>query len=148
MSETLTDQQKTDLLEEKLRNESITWNANIENLVRDSKRIEKLAESQVYMLSYRQILVDKLVDMKNLITRKSSSNYAYLRDRWRFYRTQFDLKLQDKEIKEFINADMCESLSQIEMLKNQIEYYRSSIDTVDKLGFAIKNRILIEQYNL
>lgn len=146
--EQLTDQQKTDALEKKLIEDRLDWNAKLDKLVKDSKRIEQLAESQVFMLSYRQILVDKLIDMKNVISRKNARNYAYIRDRWRYYRTNYDLKLQDKEIKDFMNADMCENITQLELLNNQIEYYRSTIDTIDKLGFAIKNRIAIEQHNL
>tara|TARA_Y100000389_G_C17449956_1_gene514100 strand:+ start:2047 stop:2481 length:435 start_codon:yes stop_codon:yes gene_type:complete len=144
----MTDQEKTDLLEKKLIEEREEWNNNITELVKSSKRIEELSQSQVFMLSYRQILVDKLTDMKNTIGRKISRNYSYIANRTQYYKTSHSIKLQDRDIKEFINADMSESLSQLDMLKNQIDYYRSTIDTLDKLGFAIKNRILIEQHNL
>ena len=44
----MTDQEKTDLLEKKLIEEREEWNNNITELVKSSKRIEELSQSQVF----------------------------------------------------------------------------------------------------
>jgi len=38
-------------------------------------------------------------------------------------------------------------IRQTDLLENQIEWYKQCIDTLDRMGWAIKNKIAIEQIN-
>jgi len=62
-----------------------------------------------------------------------------------YYKTQHDLRLDYKEINEFINSDMALRIRQTEIIDNQISFCTLCIETLDRMGFSIKNRISIAE---
>ena len=54
-------------LEEQLVKDRIEWKDKIKTLIANSKNYNELAECQVLMLSYRQILLDKISEFKSTI---------------------------------------------------------------------------------
>jgi hypothetical protein len=111
------------------------------------RRIDTIAESQVLMLSYRHMLVDKLAKYRSALYKKKSSDINYRKLRYEYYKTQHDVRLDYREINDFINSDMSLRIRQTDLLDNQINFYRDCIETLDKMGFAIKNRIMVEEIN-
>lgn len=108
--------------------------------------IENIADVQVHILSKRQILVDKSNEMRAGI-RKRSKNIASMRkSKYRFYKTEFDLKLSDYEITRHIDADVEETVNLIKMIENQIVFYKETIDGLDKCTYMIKYLIEVKKY--
>jgi hypothetical protein len=136
---------KSQLLEVKLEDEKKQWNATVKALVEQIRHVDNLAESQVLMLSYRHQLGDKSNEFKNMIARRKSTMWVARKEAYRTYKTQYDLKLNQSEINDFIDADTRETILIIAILENQLYYYSMTMDTLDKLGFAISNRITIAQ---
>lgn len=136
---------KSQLLEDKLETEKKVWNTTIKTLVEQIRHVDNLSESQVLMLSYRHQLGDKSNEFKNMVARRKSNMWVARKTAYREYKTRYDLKLNQGEINDFIDADTRETILIIAILENQLAYYQMTMDTLDKLGFAISNRITIAQ---
>jgi len=111
-------------------------------------RIDSISEAQVLMLSYRHILVDKITKYRAAIYKKKANDQNFRKMRYEYYKTQHDVRLDYREINTFIDSDMALRIRQTELLENHISWYTQCIDTLDKLGFSIKDRIQIEEIKL
>jgi hypothetical protein len=141
------EEKKVSELEEALERERLEYSSKIGELFPMLNRIDRISEAQVLMLSYRHMLVDKLAKYRSAIFKKKSSDQNYRKLRFEYYKTQHDIRLDYKEMNEFINSDMALRIRQTDLLDNQINFYRDCIETLDKMGFSIKNRITIEELN-
>ncbi len=136
-------EEKTIVIEEKLKADREQWGTKISDLVSKLKDVSQLADVQVFMLSYRPMLLDKSSEMKgNLFKRNGDYEELYQR-RFRYYTLEYDIKLTGGEKEKFVKADLMPIRRQINILESHIEFYSECIRTLDNMAFAIKNRITI-----
>ena len=131
-------------LETRLANDRIEWKNKINDLVHKIKNMNDLAECQVNMLSYRQILLDKVTDFKTMIYKRNATWERYYRNQYREYTLNYDVKLTSGEKHQFIKADLSALRTQIDMLQSHVDYYYECIKTLDNMAFAIRNRIRLD----
>jgi len=131
-------------LETRLANDRIDWKNKINDLVHKIKNMNDLAECQVNMLSYRQILLDKVTDFKTMIYKRNATWERYYRQQYREYTLNYDVKLTSGEKHQFIKADLSALRTQIDMLQSHVDYYYECIKTLDNMAFAIRNRIRLD----
>jgi len=134
-----------EVLEERLNSDRNDWMNKIHQLISNLKYIDKLAESQVLMLSYRQTLVDKYIEFKNLIYKRNSTWDVNFKNKYRELSVEYDLKLNSSEKAQFTKSYLASLNFQIKLLENHAAYYQESIKTIDNIAFAIKNRIRLEE---
>ena len=48
---------------------------------------------------------------------------------------------------DYISSDMTLRIQKIDLVENHISYLTETISTLDKMGFAIKNKIATEEIN-
>jgi hypothetical protein len=120
------------------------WKVKISNLVGLLKEVRDLAECQVTMLSYRQILLDKITDFKTTKLKRQAAYDRYYKLKYREYSVEYDIKLTSGEKVAFIKADLSHLRTQMEMLQSHMDYYQECIKTCDNLAFAIRNRINLD----
>ena len=120
------------------------WNDKIKQLVKMIKNIDQLAECQVYMLSYRQQLLEKMAGLKKQIYRSNNSWDRNYRIKYESY-FNYNLKLSAVEKDRFVKSDLVQLRRQIDYLNNHLEYYIESIRTLDNMAFAINNRIKLDE---
>ena len=133
-----------DRLEDRLTQDRLEWRDKIKDLIYKSKNMSELAECQVYMLSYRQIILDKMGEFKTTIYKRKATWEKYFKEAWRNYSLDYDLKLTGGEKQQFIKADLASLKTQISLLESHVEYYHECIRTLDNMAFAIRNRIRLE----
>jgi hypothetical protein len=133
-----------DKLEELLNKDKKKWMADIQDLVNRIRDIRNLSACQVDMLSYRQRLLDKVTEMRIMIYKRNAVWDRHFKTKYREYSINYDLKLNRDERKDFINADMGAFKLQVHLLETHIDFYRDCIKTLDNMGFAIRNRIRLE----
>jgi gluconate kinase len=136
--------QANEELETRLANDRIEWKNKINDLVHKIKNMNDLAECQVNMLSYRQILLDKVTDFKTMIYKRNATWERYYRNQYREYTLNYDVKLTSGEKHQFIKADLSALRTQIDMLQSHVDYYYECIKTLDNMAFAIRNRIRLD----
>tara|TARA_R110000822_G_scaffold5927_5_gene24965 strand:+ start:1064 stop:1513 length:450 start_codon:yes stop_codon:yes gene_type:complete len=117
------------------------WKSKVTDLVELLKEMATLAECQVLMLSYRQILLDKITDFKTTKHKRQAAYDRYYKLKYREYSINYDIKLSSGEKVAFIKADLSHLRNQMEMLQSHMDYYQECIKTLDNLAFAIRNRI-------
>jgi hypothetical protein len=141
------DERKVSELEEALERERTDFTVKLNDLIGMLNRIDKISEAQVLMLSYRHMMVDKLVKYRAANFKKKANDQNYRKLRLEYYKTQHEVRLDWKEVNEYVNSDMSLRIRQTDLLDNQINYYSQCIETLDKMGFAIKAKITIEEIN-
>jgi len=138
----LTNDEKLEAIEKQLAEQRTNWGDRIVTLVKTLNNVENLSDSQVTMLSYRQMIIDQLAKL-NIRLRKIKSSYE------RSYKTKLldyynhDYKMSDKHKDAAVIADLHYIKKQINFIEIQIDYYSECVRTLDQMAWAIKNRINI-----
>ena len=135
-------------IEERLANERKEWKEKIHDLIKMIKGTSTLAEAQVFMLSYRQLFVEKITELRALHMKKQKSIDTFYRDQYREYTINYDIKLTPAEKNQFIKADLGNLRMQAELLENQMNFFQESIKTMDTMSFSINNRIKLAEAQL
>mgnify|MGYP003648003375 FL=1 len=120
------------------------WKIKISELVNLLKSMNDLSLCQVTMLSYRQILLEKITDFKTTKQKRQGAYDRYYKIKYREYSLEYDIKLTSGEKVAFIKADLSHLRTQMEMLQSHMDYYQECMKTCDNLAFAIRNRIRLD----
>ena len=136
--------EKLEQIETHLNTSRSEWGDKIIKLVQQIRNVNELADSQVQMLSYRHMIVEQLTKF-NIRVRKSKTNYEKLfKPRFIGY-YNYDYKMSDKHKVDMVHADLYFYRTQIGLLESQVEYYKECINTLDKMSWAIRNRVNFEE---
>ena len=120
------------------------WNSKIDTLINMIKSISTIPDAQVLMLSYRHMIIDNISEL-NYLYYKLNMNYdKKYKEVFITYRTNYNLKLNGSETDKFSKIDLTELSYQIKIIETYLEYFKEVVRTLDNLGYAIKNRIHIE----
>jgi hypothetical protein len=142
------EEKKVEELDLALEKERTDYTSKIADIIKMIGRIDTISEAQVLMLSYRHMLVDKLTKIRSAIYRRKATDENFRKLRYQYYKTEYDVRLDNREINQFIASDMALRTRQVELLESQINYYQQCIETLDKMGFAVKNKISVEEINM
>ena len=139
-----TELDKLNDLEKFLEKQRSEWGDRIVDLIAKIRDFDNLAEAQVTMLSYRHMIIDQIAKINiNLKKRQSSYNIQYKNKFLEYF--NYDYKLNDKQKVNMVEADLSILDKQIGFLTTQIEYFKECIKTLDNVGWAIKNRLNINE---
>lgn len=131
-------------IEEKLQEHRNEWGNKIIELVGKIKDINKLSDAQVDMLSYRHMLIEILTKYRIRYKKSQSIYEKQFKVKFISY-YNYDYKINDKQKVDMANADLYFYRRQIGLLESQVEFFKECISTLDKMGFAIKNRVSFEE---
>lgn len=131
------------ILEKELETERAEWKNKVLELINMMKDNKKLSEAQVYQLSYRQQVQEKLATYRILIEKRQGLLEVQMTTRFRDYSLNYDMKLSSAEKNSFVSADCNALKQQINMIKTQITYFEECVKTLDNFGFAVRNKLEI-----
>ena len=130
-------------LEDELAKERAEWKDKVIELINMMKDNKKLSEAQVYQLSYRQQVQEKLAAYRILMEKRQGMLETQTVARFRDYTLNYDIKLSSSEKSSFVSADLNALKQQINMIKTQITYFEECVKTLDNFGFAVRNKLEI-----
>ena len=130
-------------LEEELSKERAEWKDKVLELINMMSDNKKLSEAQIYQLSYRQQVQEKLANYRILLGKRQSVLETQMTNRFRDYSLNYDIKLNSAEKNSFVNADCNVLRQQVNMMKAQILYFEECVKTLDNFGFAVRNKLEI-----
>lgn len=130
-------------LEEELSKERAEWKDKVLELINMMSDNKKLSEAQIYQLSYRQQVQEKLANYRILLEKRQSVLETQMTNRFRDYSLNYDIKLNSAEKNAFVNADCNVLRQQVNMMKAQILYFEECVKTLDNFGFAVRNKLEI-----
>lgn len=117
-----------------------------ENIIDKLSDIKSVSNVQVHAASQRHRLSDKISTLKSKI-RKHSERLLQERKRlYHYYKVEYNIRLSDYEITRHIDADVEPKMNFKIVLENQIDYYKRTIESIDKIGFSIKYLIEAERF--
>ena len=131
------------LLEKELENERKEWKDKVIELINMMKDNKKLSEAQIYQLSYRQQVQEKLASYRILLEKRQGMLENQMTSRFRDYTLNYDIKLSSGEKNSFVSADCVALRQQVSMMKTQITYFEECVKTLDNFGFAVRNKLEI-----
>jgi len=144
-----TDKEITEELEKRLDDDRAEWMNKLKKLIESCKFLDEISTGQSLMLSYRMMIVDKIIKLTNLKSKKQCSIKGIKKEYYDKYKREGynGLKLGKDEMYDYINADFRLKLRQVELFEAQILFYNKCIETLDKLGFAYKNKLSIDIFS-
>ena len=128
-------------IEKKINDARKEWSDRIQELIMMMREIKKIAEAQVLMLSYRHMMVDRIMDMKMVLYRVNVRYDTLYKELYSKYKYDTDVRMNGGESNNYTHSDLSPLKRQKDMLQALIDYYSGIIDTLDNLGFAIKRRL-------
>ena len=135
-------------LEDELKKEREEWKDKVIELINMMKDNKKLSEAQVFQLSYRQQVQEKLAAYRILVDKRQSMLETQMTSRFRDYCLNYDIKLSSSEKNSFVSADCVALKQQVNMIKAQIMYFEECVKTLDNFGFAVRNKLEIPSQQL
>lgn len=130
-------------LEDELKKEREEWKDKVIELISMMKDNKKLSEAQVFQLSYRQQVQEKLAAYRILLDKRQGMLETQTTARFRDYCLSYDIKLSSAEKNAFVSADCIAIKQQVNMIKTQIMYFEECVKTLDNFGFAVRNKLEI-----
>lgn len=141
------EEKRVNEIDEALEKERKDFSKRITEVISMINKIDNISEAQVLMLSSRHNLVEKIAKYRSSLYKKRTTDSNYKKLRYEYYKTQHDVRLDYREINQFIDSDMALRSRQTDLLENQITFFSQCVDTLDRLGFSIKNKIQVEEFN-
>ena len=130
-------------LEDELGKERTEWKEKVIELINMMKDNRKLSEAQIFQLSYRQQVQEKLATYRILLEKRQGILETQMTSRFRDYCLNYDIKLSGSEKSAFVSADCNALKQQVNMIKTQITYLEECVKTLDNFGFAVRNKLEI-----
>ena len=142
--EVTTEQDKLNDLDKFLEKQRSEWGDRIMEVIDMIRHMDKLSEAQVTMLSYRHMVIDQIARINiTLKKRESAYNVQYKNKFIDYY--NYDIKLNEKQKANMVEADLAGLTKQIGFLSTQIDFFKECIKTLDNVGWAIKNKLSINE---
>jgi len=134
-----------ELLTELNKRESY-WNDTIKSLsVRLTCVAKDVVQVQSDTLSQRQRLSDEIKYMSYELHQFKPIIKKYRKIKTEFYLTKYPIKLQGKDKLYLIENDLAFYEQRLDIYDIHIEFLREGLNTIDNIGYAIKNKISLYQ---
>jgi D-mannonate dehydratase len=143
-AEIKTEQDKLNDLEKFLESQRSDWGDRIMEVIEMIRELDRLSEAQVKMLSYRHMVVDQIARINITLKKRQSTYNVQYKNKFIEY-FNYDYKLNDKQKVNMIEADLSALDKQIGFLSTQIDFFKECIKTLDNIGWAIKNKLNINE---
>ncbi len=122
------------------------WKEAVRILSVRMKNIRELGEVQVELYSNRQILLEYIGKLGQIMTKLNSKFRQSKTVRLKYYSEQYQYKYGTSEKNSLIEGDLSEIKERIDLMNNQISFLNETIKTVDHMLYGIRHRILLEDY--
>lgn len=136
-------EKKLEDLEKFLSSKRSEWTSRIREIIKGIRNVEKLEDDIALMLSYRQMLVEEVADLNSTIFKNKKSYNVLQKHKYISYYKN-DYKWSDKQKNMMLKSDLAIEIMQIQLLDSQLEFFKECIQTLDKMGWAAKVRVDLE----
>lgn len=136
------DKEAADRMQEVVDKEVPIVKENVDSVLAKLDSVSQLADAEKYNLSYRQQFLERVTQYRKIQSRYNADYQNAKRDLFYFYRTgnQNYKHLNYYELRDAVEADLRHKTRVLEIVNGQIKFLEESIDSLDKAGFAIKNK--------
>lgn len=122
------------------------WSEKIRILALRMKNIRELAEVQVDLFSNRQILLEYMAKLNQVIAKLSSKFRKDKSDRLKYYSEVHQQKYGANEKNPLIDGDLSVLKERMEIVECQVSFLNETVKTVDFMLYGVRQRISLEEY--
>lgn len=122
------------------------WKENIQVIALLMKDIKTVAKAQVDLFSQRQILLEYSYKLAGIVTKLNSKLSSEKSKKLREYSERTDVRYGSTEKNVLIEGDLTDITEKIELVESHRKFIDQTVQTVDHMLYAIKNRIALEDY--
>lgn len=122
------------------------WKEEIRILSVRMKNIRELGEVQVELYSKRQIILEYIGKLGQIMTKLNGKYRQSKTIKMKYYSEQHQYKYGTNEKNAIIEGDLSEIKERVDLMNNQINFLNETIKTVDHMLYGIRHRILLEDY--
>ena len=122
------------------------WKENIQVIALQMKDIKTVAKAQVDLFSQRQILLEYSYKLAGIVTKLNSKMSSEKAKKLREYSERTDVRYGSTEKNVLIEGDLTDITEKIELVESHRKFIDQTVQTVDHMLYAIKNRIALEDY--
>lgn len=150
MSEEKNGQQSSskDTINKRFERERNEYTDKIKELTGRMRDIKDLANVMVDTLSLRQVALDYSFTLRDMILKLNADYKKKRKERRHWYTSECDERLTEKVIEMNIDVDLEKDLKILETFNHHLSFMTGTIETLDKMNYAVKYRIELEQYNV
>lgn len=134
-------------LEQKFLEERNKWTKEISNCASSIRNLGSMADLQVDLYTKRQ---QALEYMHQLMDMFSKLNRIYKEKRKeefeKLIRVDYDVRLKGKENDFILDAKLSTMDYKKDLVRDQINFYRETVKSIDSIIFGLKHRLEAEQY--
>jgi len=134
------------LLEERFTKERIHWKRIVTGISDKIKDLRNIPEIEVDVFSQRQIALEYTHFLMEQLSKVNAHLRKSQKERFLFYNTNYDIKLDKVPREIFISVDLEKSVVKKEFLDNHLNYMRATVDSLDKIIYGIKWRLTFEGF--
>lgn len=135
-------------LNKRFERERKEWEDKILDMTRSMNSMYKLSEVMVDALSQRQIALDYSHTLMDMIVKLNSSYKKKRKERYYWYTNECDQRFTEKMIEQNIDVDLEKDKTIADSFNNHLSYIKGTIDTIDKLLYAVNWRMKLEEYKV
>jgi hypothetical protein len=122
------------------------WSLKVQDMAERLKDIYKLSDLLTDLYSYRQIALEYTHTLMSHLSKLNATFRVKKVERYDYYSRGYDLRLDKDPKNDHINADLNLIVERRELLQNHLDYFRSTVGTIDSMCFGIKHRMALEEY--
>lgn len=122
------------------------WSERIRVLAIRMKNIKELAEVQVDLYSSRQVLLEYVAKLGQVMVKLNTKHRRDKADRLKYYSENHQVKYGSNEKNPLIDGDLTELKERIDTVECQQSFLNETIKTVDFMLYGVKSRIALEEY--
>ena len=132
--------------QKKFEEESAEWSEKIRVLSIRMKNIKEIAEVQVDLYSNRQVLLEYVTKLGQVLSKLNAKYRKDRAERLKHWSENSQIKYGTNEKTPLIEGDLAELKERIDLVDGYISFLNETIKTVDFMLYGIKSRIALEEY--
>ncbi len=122
------------------------WREKIVAMANKLIRLDGIADLQVDLFSSRQIIIERISKLYNYLAKYNSVYKSKKRDLFVKYTTESQIKLGQGEKVIMVEGDLTNIQERIDVIIQQIDYYKESVKNIDSMIYGVRNKLQIEQF--
>lgn len=122
------------------------WSQRIQDMSERLRDIYKLSDLLTDLYSYRQIALEYTHTLMSHLSKLNATYRVKKVERFDYYSRGYDLRLDKDPKNDHINADLNLLVERRELLQNHLDYFRSTVGTIDSMCFGVKHRMALEEF--
>ena len=132
--------------QKKFEEESAEWSEKIRVLSIRMKNIKEIAEVQVDLYSNRQVLLEYVTKLGQVLSKLNAKYRKDRAERLKHWSENSQIKYGANEKTPLIEGDLAELKERIDLVDGYISFLNETIKTVDFMLYGVKSRIALEEY--